>query len=633
MHMKSEISAKVLAANFAIPQASALSLALSLVFASLSATSYAAVADNSAWVTTKTQAFLPQVQANQKSVAADASVVTPAATAVQLAQGEPVHVTLSLNLRNEAKLDKFLQDLRTPGTASYGKFLTPAQFAAEYAPSEKDVAKVVAHLSKSGFVNIQVAPNRQLVTADGTAATVQTGFRTALKRFQQDGRNVFANTDAAQVPAALSGIVGSVLGLQNVAIAQTHHRWVQAPEAGVSAQAKVTVNATPVATAHSPVQFPAIYSVGTTPTASNTVVGIISAGDLSPTITDLQTFTTAKGLPTVNTLVVKTGPAGADYSDTSGQVEWNLDSQTITGTSGGVKQLVFYASPDMSFSGITAAYNRAVTDNVAKVINVSLGGCESDTHSDGTQAADDNVFKQAVAQGQTFSISTGDAGTYNCQVSSISGAPGVPKSKTTYDVSEPASSPYVIAVGGTTLYTNSGAYSSETVWNEGLSAIGTYDDAGDYDATKRLWATGGGYSKYETAPSYQTGVIAAGKTTRGLPDIAFDAASASGATIYYNNQTGTVGGTSLAAPIFSGVWARLQSANSNALGFPAASFYKYFPVAANASLLHDVTSGTNGASSLYGYKAAAGWDATTGFGSLNIGNLNTFVKNTSDFAR
>jgi pseudomonalisin len=249
---------------------------------------------------------------------------------------------------------------------------------------------------------------------------------------------------------------------------------------------------------------------------------------------------------------------------------------------------------------------------VAKVINVSLGGCESDTHSDGTQAADDNVFKQAVAQGQTFSISTGDAGTYNCQVSSISGAPGVPKSKTTYDVSEPASSPYVIAVGGTTLYTNSGAYSSETVWNEGLSAIGTYDDAGDYDATKRLWATGGGYSKYETAPSYQTGVIAAGKTTRGLPDIAFDAASASGATIYYNNQTGTVGGTSLAAPIFSGVWARLQSANSNALGFPAASFYKYFPVAA---------------------KAAAGWDATTGFGSLNIGNLNTFVKNTSDFAR
>ena len=620
-----------------IPQASVLSLALSLVFVSLSGlpgNAHAAAVDNSTWVATRTQAFLPQVQANQRSLAADASVVTPAASAVQLAQGEPVHVTLSLNLRNEAKLDKFLQDLHTQGTASYGKFLTPAQFAAEYAPTEKDVAAVVAHLSKSGFVNIRVTPNRQLVTADGTAATVQTGFRTALKRFQQDGRNVFANTDAAQVPAALSGIVGSVLGLQNVAIAHTHHRWIANTESAASLQAQARTNATPIATPHSPTQFPAIYNAGTTPTASNTVVGIISAGDISPTITDLKAFTSAKGFATVNTAVVQTGPAGSDYSDTSGQVEWNLDSQTITGTTGGaVKQLVFYASPDMSYSGITAAYNRAVTDNVAKVINVSLGGCESDTHSDGTQAADDNVFKQAVAQGQTFSISTGDAGAYNCQTSSISGAPGVPKNKSTYDVSEPASSPYVIAVGGTTLYTNSGAYSSETVWNEGLSAIGVYDAQGDSDPTKRLWATGGGYSKYEAAPSYQSGVIASGKTTRGLPDIAFDAASASGATIYYNGQTGTVGGTSLAAPIFTGVWARLQTANSNALGFPAASFYKYFRLAANASLLHDVTSGTNGASSSYGYKAAAGWDATTGFGSLNIANLNTFVKNTSDFAR
>ncbi|AMO99453.1 pseudomonalisin [Collimonas arenae] len=626
------MKSKVPAGNFAIPQVSALSLALSLVFASLSV--HAAVADTGTWVATKTQAFLPQVQANQKSLAADASIATPAASAVQLAQGEPVHVTLSLNLRNEAKLDKFLQDLHTPGTASYGKFLKPAQFAALYAPTEKDVAAVVAHLSKSGFVNIRIAPNRQLVFADGTAATVQTAFRTSLKRFQQDGRKVFANTDAAQVPAALGNIVGSVLGLQNVAVAQTHHRWIPNAQGSVALQAKAKPSATPIATPHSPAQFPAIYNAGSTPTASNTTVAIISEGNIDPTISDLGTFTSANGFATVNTSVVQTGPAGSDYSDTSGQVEWNLDSQTITGTSGGaVQQLIFYASPDMNFSSITASYNQAVSDNLAKVINVSLGGCESDTHSDGTQAADDNVFKQAVAQGQTFSISTGDAGTYNCQTSSISGAPGVPKNKSTYDVSEPASSPYVIAVGGTTLYTASGAYSSETVWNEGLSAIGVYDANGDSDPTKRLWATGGGYSKYEAAPSYQSGVIAAGKTTRGLPDIAFDAASASGATIYYNGQTGTVGGTSLAAPIFTGTWARLQSANGNALGFPAASFYKYFPLAANAALLHDVTSGTNGASSSYGYKAAKGWDATTGFGSLNIANLNTFIQNTSDFAR
>lgn len=628
------MKSKVTARSLTFPQASALSIALSLAFASL--TVHAAVADNSTWVATKTKAFLPKVQAAQKSVAADARVVTPAESAVQLVQGEPVHVTLSLNLRNEAKLDRFLRDLYTPGSPSYGKFLTPAQFAKEYAPTEKDVATVIAHLSKSGFRNVKVSPNRQLVTADGTAATVQSGFRTSLKRFQQEGRNVFANTDAAQVPAALGSIVGSVLGLQNVAIAHTHHRLVPNAQGSI-AQAKAVPAATPVATSHSPIEFPAIYNVGTTPTASTTVVGIISAGDIAPTIADLATFTTANNLPAVNTATVQTGPIGSDYSADLSGGEWQLDSQTITGTSGGVNELIFYASPDMQFSSITASYNQAVTDNVAQIINVSLGGCESDTNADGTQAADDNVFKQAVAQGQTFSVSAGDAGTYNCQTSGISGRPGVPTNKVTYDVSEPASSPYVIAVGGTTLYTNAGAYSSETVWNDGaLRAIGTYDSAGDYDPTKRLWATGGGYSKYEAAPAYQTGVIAAGKITRGLPDIAFDSAGASAINVYVNGRLGGYEGTSAAAPAFAGFWARLQSANNNSLGFPAASFYKYFPLAANASLVHDVTSGFNGTSSggiKYGYNATKGWDAATGFGSLNIGNLNAFIANTADFAR
>ncbi|AMP12772.1 S53 family peptidase [Collimonas pratensis] len=634
-----QTSARKSAAGFAIPRASALSLALSLAFASLSGVAHAAADDS--WVATKTKAFLPQVQAKQKSSAVDASVQTPAEAAVQMAQGEPVHVTLSLNLRNEAKLDQFLKDLHTPGSTAHRKYLTPAQFKAEYAPTEKDVATVVAHLRKAGFVNIKVAPNRQLVSASGTAATVQAGFHTALKRFQQDGRPVFANTDAAQVPAALGHIVGAVLGLQNVELAHTNFV-MQAPQQGRAAVlAKARTNATPVQTSHSPAEFPGIYNAGSTPTASNTTVAVISEGDLTQTISDLNTFTDSNNFATINTNVVQTGADGSDYSDTSGMVEWNLDSQTIAGTTGGaVQQLIFYASPDMQFSSITASYNQVVSDNLAKVINVSLGACEAAANSDGTQAADDNIFKQAVAQGQTFSVSTGDAGAYNCQVSSISGAPGVPKNKSTYDVSEPASSPYVIAVGGTALYTNAGAYSSEIVWNEGLRAIGQYDAAGDVDNTKRIWATGGGYSKYEAAPSYQSGVTASGATTRGLPDIAFDAASASGANLVINgsttNQNGnlyTVGGTSLAAPIFTGVWARLQSANANGLGFPAASFYKYFPLAANASLLHDVTSGTNGYSSSYGFKAAKGWDAVTGFGSLNIGNLNAFVTNTADFAR
>ncbi|MFC5472960.1 S53 family peptidase [Paraherbaspirillum soli] len=618
------MKSKVATAKFAIPQVSALSLALSLVFVSLSA--QAAVADT--WVPTKTQAF---VHPSQLSTNAGPRVAP--ASKMEMAHGEAVHVVLSLKLRNKEHLDHFLQELHRPGSASYRKFLTPAQFVAQYAPTEKQVAAVVAHLKKAGFVNIKVAKNRQLVSADGTAATVQAGFNTTLERFTHEGRSVYANTAAAQVPSALGNIVNSVLGLQNVEMNHTHHRLVTETPLDQSAHTAVLAKtaATGTAKPHNPMDFSALYHAGNTPTAAQTTVGIITAGSLDQTIADLGQFTNDNGLATVNTSVVQTGPDGSDYSNTDGAVEWNLDSQSIVGAAGGeVGQLIFYAAPSMSFADITAAYNQAVSDNVAKVINVSLGYCESYVNGTGTQDADDQIFQQAVAQGQTFSVSSGDEGTYNCSFSSISHGAGVPN-KGTYDVSEPASSPYVITVGGTEVLTSSsGAYSSEVVWNEGLKAISSQDP------TLRLWATGGGFSQFEAAPSWQSGVTHNAK--RGLPDIAFDASGRSGAKIFItlpprNGQVMTgyhvVGGTSLAAPIFSGIWARLQSANNNGLGFPAASIYQYVPT--NASLVHDVISGNNGSGG-YGMKASKGWDAATGFGSLDISKLNDFIQNTPDFA-
>lgn len=587
-------------------------------------------ATTGSWVPTKTQAFLPQLLAADtlEGVAPEASLAAHAAKATQMRSGDAVKVLVSLNLRNEAELDQFLQDLQRPDSTSYRKFLTPAQFTARFAPSEAQVTAVTEHLRQSGFVNIKVSANRLLISATGSAGSVLTGFNTSLRSFTHEGRSVYANEAPAQVPAALSGIVGSVLGLQNVVLAQTHHTAMhKVLDRHIKAQ---TLAAAPSGSeeTHYPTEFSALYNAGSTATASQTVVGIISEGDLSGTISDLNTFISNQNLNPVKTQIVQTGPDGSSYTDTSGVGEWNLDSQTIVGAAGGaVQNLIFYTSPSMELAAITASYNRAVTDNVAKVINVSLGLCEADAHSTGTQDADENIFKQAVAQGQTFSVSTGDAGVYNCSVSRISGAPGVPKGKT-YDVSEPAVSPNVIAVGGTTLYTSNGSYAGETVWNEGLAAVGIYDDAGDSDPTKRLWATGGGFSKYVAAPAWQSGIT--GNTrSRGLPDIAFDAAYNSGAIIIVNGAEQQVGGTSLAAPIFTGIWARLQSDNGNHLVFPAASFYKYFP--SNPALIHDVTSGSNGSGS-YGYKAKAGWDATTGFGSLNISKLNAFIKaHRSDF--
>ncbi len=338
------------------------------------------------------------------------------------------------------------------------------------------------------------------------------------------------------------------------------------------------------------------------------------------------------GLARVAATVTRTGPPGSDYSDNSGLSEWDMDSQAIVGAAGGaVKGLVLYAAPSMLLSDITSAYNRAVVDNVAKVINVSLGVCEADARASGTQAADDRIFKSAVAQGQTFVVAAGDAGAYECSVSRVSGGQGVP-ARSNYSVSEPATSPYVVAVGRTTLSTDTTklAYAVEVSWTDGLPPIGVYDAYGSYDGTRRLWATGGGYSRSEAAPAWQRSVLGASAKARALPDVAFDADGRSGAHVYVNGRTEQWGGTSLAAPIFTGIWARVQSDNGNRLGFPLASLYRYAP--ANGAFAHDVKSGNNGSGG-YGYKAGAGWDPVTGFGSLDIANFAAFVKQTADFAR
>jgi subtilase family serine protease len=124
------------------------------------------------------------------------------APSLELAAGETADIVVSLKLRNAAQLKQLARDVNRPGNAHYGQYLTHEQFVADYAPTEAQVKSVVDYLRKSGFVNIEVAPNRLLVSAHGTAGTVKTAFNTSLVHFQYAGRAGFANASTAQVPRA-----------------------------------------------------------------------------------------------------------------------------------------------------------------------------------------------------------------------------------------------------------------------------------------------------------------------------------------------------------------------------------------------------------------------------------------------
>jgi len=517
-----------------------------------------------------------------------------ALAARELPSGQTTSVIISLKLRNAEQLRALSRNTNNPRNPQYRKYLTRAQFLTDYAPTDAQVQTVVDYLRKNGFINIDVAPNRLLVSAHGTAGAVRTAFNTSLVRYQFAGRSGYANTSKAQVPRALGGIVGSVLGLQNVARAHPLFR-VKQPTPVLAHNAKVTT--------HNPAEFSSIYNATDVSTASKTTVGIITIGGVSQTQSDLKKFAKQNSYAAIATDTIETNGSDGDYHDDSGgQTEWNLDSQSIVGAAGGsVGKLVFYMG-DLGApgnTGLTKAFNRAVSDNNAKIINVSLGWCEADAKTDGTIDAEEQIFTVAVAQGQTFSVASGDEGVYECNNR------GYPDGKN-YSVAWPASSPHVLSIGGTTLSTkSSGIYESEAVWNEGL------DDNG------KLWATGGGISSVLPNPAWQTG------SKRQLPDVSFDAAQSSGANIYSDGSIVQVGGTSLAAPIFAGLWARILSANGEDIGFPAASLYSAIPN--NPSLVNDVVSGNNGYED-NGYEAKTGWDYSTGWGSLNISALNKLIQ-------
>ncbi len=510
-------------------------------------------------VATTALAAAPSASASRTMVAAHATRLhTGDIVSGPMNLSQIMRVSVSLQLRNEAQLRAFIANPDHPN-------LTQAQFTAQYGPSEADANAVASWLKQHGFSDIAISSNRLLVSATAPAATVQSAFHTNVVRVHtHDGRNAFANSTDVSIPASLRGVSG-VLGLQTV-----HVPHIAKGKPGGGGGSII---------GHNPTQFPSIYGGASLPTAAGVTVGIISNGDLTQTLSDLDTFTSQGGLSTVTTQIVNTGGTGTDISGTP---EWDLDSQDIVGMGGGqVGKIVFYNIPTLLNSSMVADFNTVVNANVAKVINVSLGECEVYAEQDGSAAAADALFQQADAQGQTFSVSSGDSGSNECRGAGKSGSGG-PKGTTP---SWPASSPYVVAVGGTTLNATTTTWQGETVWS----------------------GTGGSPSTFEPIPSWQVGVGQnAGSQYRGVPDIAFDADPNSGAIIIVNGSPAQYGGTSLSSPLFVGFWARMIAAKGTGIGFAAPKLYQL-----PATAFHDVTSGSNGAES-----AAPGWDYCTGFGSI-----------------
>ncbi len=254
-----------------------------------------------------------------------------------------------------------------------------------------------------------------------------------------------------------------------------------------------------------------------------------------------------------------------------------LDIEVVGSVAPGATIVVYFA-PNTS-QGFQDALTTAIHDttNSPSVISISWGGAES-TWTGQSMTAFDSAAQDAAALGVTICAASGDNGSGD----------GVTDGKNHVDF--PASSPHLLACGGTSLQSANGTIQSETVWNDGPQG----------------GASGGGFSAQFPLPARQStaGIKPPSGGGRGVPDVSpGDADPGTGYKVLVDGQSMVIGGTSAVAPLWSGLIALLNQKLGKPLGFIQPTLYA---LKSSTGAFHDITQGSNGA-----FAAGPGWDAAS----------------------
>jgi kumamolisin len=286
------------------------------------------------------------------------------------------------------------------------------------------------------------------------------------------------------------------------------------------------------------------------------------------------------------------GFSGNPSASGGGPAEVTLDIELMIALAPGIDRILVYETDNDLAHGVDVL-NRIASDNIAHQISTSWGANEVYVGSS-IQNGENTAFQQMATQGQSFYAASGDDGDQSWTSAGLQFGP-----------SDPASQPYVVGVGGTTLSTNGpgGTYSSETAWTGSGTGGGS----------------GGGVSTWPR-PSFQPATVSPGSggsaTNRNVPDVSLNANPDTGYSIYYSGGWYIYGGTSCAAPLWAAYTALVNQARAangaGLLGYPNPVLYSAAQTSQYACLFHDVTSGNNGT-----YPAVSGYDNVTGWGSFH----------------
>ncbi len=571
-----------------------------------------------------------------------------------------VDVAVALRWRHSSELDRVDTAVSDPSSPQYGDFLSAQDFRSRYSPSDATVKRLATYMRSRGMRVTGVSASRMLVDVSGSVRSAERAFNTRLDLYRHGGHLVRAASKPASMPRRVARSVAGINGLSE-SVEHRLSKRLPPPPAFVNAGPcsnfwgqKFAGREIPPAYGHGQPYVPcgwdaqdlqSAYGVDTALNqgfdGAGETVAIVDAFAAPTIVKDVNEYSSRHGLPPAN--INQTVLPGRCRFGCHGAQGWygeeTLDLEAVHSMAPGAT-IAYYGAVDNSSKRLLDALAKAVDDDAASEVTNSYGSLgEGDTLS--SIRAQEQVSKQAVAQGIGLYFSSGDDGDEHTTIGHIS-------------ADYPASSPRVTAVGGTSLGVGpTGNRAFETGWGtkiSGLAKAGT--DKAHWSPRPPgpfLYGSGGGTSRLFREPSYQHHVVPYrlagrfGGLNRVVPDLSMDGDPNTGMIV---GETQTfpsgkrkygeyrIGGTSLSSPLLAGYMADANQMRGSRLGFVNPALYSLYgsdairdvksPRTTIAGVRRDFANGVNGKDGISvslrsfdfdtSLKTKPGYDNVTGLG-------------------
>lgn len=510
--------------------------------------------------------------------------------------GEKITATLILR-RQQGGETKGLDYFQSTAFADR-KHVSHQDFAGLHGSSQEDLTKVEQFAKSKGLEVVDSNAARRSVVVQGTAEQLNNAFAIELHHYKSALGDYHGHEGPPHLPSDISNIVELVVGLDNRKVPAKHFSMDPPHTASLTPQQVAKLY-----------NFPSGNGAGQT-------IGIYEmvTGDGPPGYAQADINATIKafggGLTAPTPIAVSVGQSNSGTSDG----ETLLDITVSSAIAQGAKIAVYFTAG--SNQDIIHCLQRMIHpsagDPVPTVISISYGWSPDETTqyiSKGEYTQISQLFQDAAHLGITTLISSGDS--------------GVVFGGSIAEASYPATDPWVLACGGTTIGNVNGASFIEYVWNDSWGS----------GKQKLAGATGGGVSGRFSVPTYQNGFpipksLVGKKAGRGIPDVAGNASPVSGYPQSAGGQLEGSGGTSAVAPLYAGLIALINANLGTPVGFINPQLY-----ALASTAFHEISGPpgpkNNSFNGVTGYPASKVWNACTGLGSINGTALQNGLKKTS----